>query len=179
MEETMICLGGQKNLFGMIQFIRTTSEAIITSIKEITRGINKTWGTNNFDMYRYRRNLSFPAFSNCSIDNNAGNGDGANGDLVGTINGYLDWSSTITDDSSNWTVKFTWWTGIKSTTWLLLPRLLAWSISHRGVCSILNHPQDPLCNGQWCIQDSKFNPVQLAYNGGLITIRVCRFLKTR
>ncbi|MEO5675761.1 MAG: T9SS type A sorting domain-containing protein [Chitinophagales bacterium] len=69
-------------------------------------GDGKTWNTESqFDMYRYRKNLSFPAFSNCSIDNNPGNGNASSGDQVGCINGYLDWNSSITDESANWIVK--------------------------------------------------------------------------
>ncbi len=56
-------------------------------------------------MYRYRTNLSFPAFSNCSADWNPGNGQAMDGDSVGTINGYLDFDPAITDDPVRWIVR--------------------------------------------------------------------------
>ena len=34
---------------------------------------------------------TIPAFSNCSLDNNPGNGDPADGDYYGQINGWLLW----------------------------------------------------------------------------------------
>jgi hypothetical protein len=37
---------------------------------------------------------SIPAFSNCSLDNNPGNGDPADGDSCGQMNGYLIWDNT-------------------------------------------------------------------------------------
>jgi len=51
---------------------------------------------------RYRTNLSYPAFSNCSFNNNPGNGGTTNGDSIGTINGYMDWLDDIVDSSDNW-----------------------------------------------------------------------------
>jgi hypothetical protein len=40
---------------------------------------------------RMRWDVSLPAFSNCSLDNNPGNGDPADGDYYGCINGWLLW----------------------------------------------------------------------------------------
>ena len=40
-------------------------------------------------------NLSYPAFSNFSIDDDPGNGDPADGDLAGFINRGLDWSGIV------------------------------------------------------------------------------------
>ena len=43
----------------------------------------------NFSFFtRYRTNLSYPAFSNCSTNNNPGNGSPSSGDSIGTINGF-------------------------------------------------------------------------------------------
>ena len=61
----------------------------------------------NFDpqyLYRFRSTLSFPAFSNCSIDNVVGDGTAASGDSVGTINGYLDWDPNVSDSTAGWAV---------------------------------------------------------------------------
>jgi hypothetical protein len=53
---------------------------------------------------RYRTNLSYPAFSNCNLNNNPGDGDPANGDPIGTINGHLDWNDDIVDTTNRWEV---------------------------------------------------------------------------
>ncbi len=46
---------------------------------------------------------SVPAFSNCSLDGNPGNGDPADGDPSGTINGYLLWEyEGIVDTPTRW-----------------------------------------------------------------------------
>ncbi|MBI1796986.1 MAG: T9SS type A sorting domain-containing protein [Candidatus Eisenbacteria bacterium] len=55
-------------------------------------------------IYRYRSDRSFPALSNCSADNNAGNGMATSGDSVGTINGYVEWDPTVIDDANRWQV---------------------------------------------------------------------------
>jgi hypothetical protein len=53
---------------------------------------------SNFSFFtRYRTNLSYPAFSNCSLDDNPGSGVSTDGDSIGTINGYLDWKDNIVD----------------------------------------------------------------------------------
>ncbi len=46
--------------------------------------------------------LSVPAFSDCSLDNNPGNGDPADGDYYGQINGYLAWASDVVDERGRW-----------------------------------------------------------------------------
>ncbi len=59
----------------------------------------------NFSFFsRYRTNLSYPAFSNCSLNNSPGNGDPSNGDPVGTINGHLDWNDNIVDVANRWEI---------------------------------------------------------------------------
>jgi hypothetical protein len=55
-------------------------------------------------LYRYRSDRSFPALSNCSADNNPGNGMACDGDSVGTINGFVEWDSTVVDDATRWQV---------------------------------------------------------------------------
>jgi hypothetical protein len=68
-------------------------------------GNGKTWEINNFDLYRYRKNLSFPAFSNCSLNEDYGTGNGAVGPEFGTVNGSLDWKNEVYEDTSNWVSK--------------------------------------------------------------------------
>jgi len=59
---------------------------------EVSRGLNQM-----------RWDVSIPAFGNCSLDNNPGNGDPADGDFYGQINGWLLWSDTDqTDAKDKW-----------------------------------------------------------------------------
>jgi hypothetical protein len=55
-------------------------------------------------LYRFRSDLSWPAFSNGSLDGDPGNGWPASGDTVGTMNGYLDWDPAVTDSVTSWQV---------------------------------------------------------------------------
>src|SRR6185436_4917970 len=52
------------------------------------------------DFYRFAKNISYPAFSNCSINQDPGNGVPTNGDPYGAINGYLDWNDDNISDKS-------------------------------------------------------------------------------
>jgi predicted esterase len=66
---------------------------------------NSPWRTQfpNLSFFtRYRTDASYPAFSNCSINNNPGDGNRYDGDSVGTINGYLDWDDDIVDSINRW-----------------------------------------------------------------------------
>ncbi len=53
-------------------------------------------------LYRFRTNLSFPALSNASVDNDPGDGTAASGDTVGTINGHLEWDTAVVDEPQHW-----------------------------------------------------------------------------
>ncbi len=55
-------------------------------------------------LYRFRRDRSFPALSRCSADHDPGDGDPASGDSVGTINGFVEWDTTIVDQPTKWQV---------------------------------------------------------------------------
>lgn len=50
--------------------------------------------------YRFATNKSYPAFQNCSINQDPGNGNATNGDPYGAINGYLDWRDDNIKDKS-------------------------------------------------------------------------------
>ncbi len=55
---------------------------------------------------RYKSDLSYPAFSNCSINQNPGNGTTTNGDPYGALNGYLDWdNNSISDETCSYSIK--------------------------------------------------------------------------
>jgi len=53
----------------------------------------------------YRRDLSYPALTGLSIDDDPGDGDPAVGDTVGTIGGYVGWDlSSVVDDPNSYSV---------------------------------------------------------------------------
>ena len=55
-----------------------------------------------------RLDQSYPAFSNCTIDDDPGSGDPLDGDPVGTISGYLFWDADlITEDATHWSIVLT------------------------------------------------------------------------
>lgn len=68
-------------------------------------GNGKTWGLDNFNLYRYRRNSSYPAFSFCSLNEDYGTGSGLTGADHGSVNGTLDWSDNIIDSTRTWKTK--------------------------------------------------------------------------
>lgn len=53
---------------------------------------------------KFARNRSYPAFARSSLDGNLGNGDPADGDLVGGINLGFDWRG-ISDSPQEWSVE--------------------------------------------------------------------------
>jgi hypothetical protein len=55
-------------------------------------------------LYRFRTNVSFPAFSSCSADGDPGDGIPANGDTIGVINGLVDWDPAVLDAAGQWEV---------------------------------------------------------------------------
>src|SRR5205085_10449316 len=68
-------------------------------------GNGRTWENIDFNCFRFSKIISYPAFFDCSLNGNPGTGDGANGDPYGSINGYLQWSDSIVDASSEWKIK--------------------------------------------------------------------------
>ncbi|QDU27082.1 hypothetical protein ETAA8_21660 [Anatilimnocola aggregata] len=54
---------------------------------------------------KFRKNESFPAFGNSSIDQQMGDGDPAAGELVGGINLGFHWGQ-IVDETGRWSVRF-------------------------------------------------------------------------
>jgi len=67
-------------------------------------GGSKAWNIGP-SYTRYGTNISYPAFANCSANNNPGNGYINSGDSVGTINGMLDWKDQIVDSATAWQIK--------------------------------------------------------------------------
>lgn len=56
------------------------------------------------ELFRYRLDRSWPAFSNASCNSYPGTGEAATGDSIGSINGYLDWDTTLVDFDDRWEV---------------------------------------------------------------------------
>lgn len=55
-------------------------------------------------LYRFRSDLSWPAFSNCSANGDPGTGDAVSGDSLGTLNGAMDWDAAVSDSVASWRV---------------------------------------------------------------------------
>ncbi len=53
-------------------------------------------------MHAFRLDRSFSALSRCSADGDMGDGSLATGDTMGTINGFLDWDTTMVDLPDRW-----------------------------------------------------------------------------
>lgn len=56
-----------------------------------------------FQISRFRRNESYPAISNLTANNNPGNGDRKDGDLIGMMNAGFDWEK-IVDTPTRWEI---------------------------------------------------------------------------
>ena len=67
-------------------------------------GKNFTTDETTPDFFRYQTTKSYPAFSNCTINQNPGNGDKNSGAPWGGINSYLDFNDNITDQKCNYSV---------------------------------------------------------------------------
>src|SRR5439155_6239717 len=70
-------------------------------------------------LYRFRSDLSWPAFSRCSADADPGDGTPAMGDTLGTINGFMEWDPGVTETPTSWGV--TLLTRPVTTLWGTLP----------------------------------------------------------
>ena len=57
-----------------------------------------------FPSKRFALNLSYPAFANSSIDNNMGNGDPKDGDMIGGINLGFKWDDPV-ETETKWVVE--------------------------------------------------------------------------
>ena len=67
---------------------------------------NFTDGEASINFDRFYTNRSYPAFSNCSINQDWGNGLPLSGDPYGAWNGYLDWDdASITDQANSYSIR--------------------------------------------------------------------------
>ncbi|MFN8587851.1 MAG: hypothetical protein U0704_08595 [Candidatus Eisenbacteria bacterium] len=55
-------------------------------------------------LWRWSTNMSYPALSNCSADDDPGDGHEQSGDSLGTINGHVEWDSLLVDKPDGWAV---------------------------------------------------------------------------
>lgn len=58
-------------------------------------------------LYRFRTDLSFPALSHCSADNDPGDGTVARGDSIGCVNGFVEWDTLFVDQADSWQTTLT------------------------------------------------------------------------
>lgn len=73
---------------------------------ERTHAGNGAWDPSRtpWILQRYRRNLSYPAFSDGNLNSDAGDGSPGSGAAVGTINGHYDWDPELVDRPDLWAV---------------------------------------------------------------------------
>jgi len=58
------------------------------------------------DYLRFYTNMSYPAFTYCTINQDPGDGDSNDGDPYGAWNGYLDWDpNSVSDQTCTYTIK--------------------------------------------------------------------------
>ncbi|MBA2407875.1 MAG: T9SS type A sorting domain-containing protein [Chitinophagales bacterium] len=133
-------------------------------------GEGGSWGDNNFDYFRYKKNVSYPAFANCTANEDYGDGHATDGAPFGSINGFLDYKADPEEDATHWKTTLFLRDLILNTEELykapnscnadITPRrlqqfnpavgdALIWTVTHKGLV----------------IQSGTFT-----YNGGLITI---------
>jgi len=55
-------------------------------------------------LFRFTTKRSFPALSNCSADDDPGDGTATSGDSIGTVNGFVEWDTSLVDLPECWTV---------------------------------------------------------------------------
>ncbi|MCY7410462.1 MAG: T9SS type A sorting domain-containing protein, partial [Chitinophagales bacterium] len=60
------------------------------------------WNKEGFDLFRFNKKISYPAFSNCSINEDYGEGNDTTGAAYGSVNGMLDWVNEIADSTFKW-----------------------------------------------------------------------------
>ena len=70
-------------------------------------------------LYRFRSDLSWPAFSRCSANGDPGAFTAITGDSIGTVNGYMDWDPAVIDSTMLW--QATLKTRDLTTLWGILP----------------------------------------------------------
>ncbi|MDW8392841.1 MAG: MopE-related protein [Chitinophagales bacterium] len=68
-------------------------------------GEGRSWNALPFEPERYATNISYPAFSYCSANENPGVGNNVSGDSVGSVNGYLNWADPDADQPDLWKIR--------------------------------------------------------------------------
>ncbi|MBA2421842.1 MAG: T9SS type A sorting domain-containing protein [Chitinophagales bacterium] len=133
-------------------------------------GENGTWGDNNFDYLRYRKNVSYPAFSNCTANEDYGNGHAGDGAAFGSINGFLDYKNDPEDEPSYWKVTlFLRDLVLKSGEIYEAPKSCEADVTPRGLQQF--HPAEgDLLNWTVTYKGQIIQSGTITYNGGLVTI---------
>ena len=132
-------------------------------------GNNKTWGDNNFDMFRYRKDLSYPAISNCSLNEDFGDGNGNTGDAYGTLNGAVDWKNQLTETSQIWESKIFVRNLSKLSGTKVYPDSCVANVTPRRLQKFKPSPGETLT---WTVKHKNqvIQSGSLIYDGGIITI---------
>ncbi|MDW8393129.1 MAG: hypothetical protein RMK52_02685 [Chitinophagales bacterium] len=122
--------------------------------------------------YSLANNIPYPAFSNCSINQNPGNGNPNDGDPYGAINGYLDWTrDNVTDATCE--ITFRLFVRDLYVGGVLAPNQYTTCTADVTVRRARNFKPQPGQLIKWKNFDSSNTQIQsgsFVYNGGLLTI---------
>jgi len=144
--------------------------------------VNSAWVPMQIvrNLYRYRTNRSYPAFSNASSDHDPGDGNLASGDSVGTLNGALDWDTTLVDTPTAWRARLL--TRSLTTTWggFAAPETVTVDVTPRRLQAFAVAPGDPIAYRVERASDAALlqSGVVVADSLGLVTVPGVRVLRT-
>lgn len=80
----------------------------LAALRDARQPFCASWGGEHFrrevrEVYNSPLDKTLPAFSNCSLDNNPGNGDVDDGDPWGCMNGWIAWDyADVVDEKDRW-----------------------------------------------------------------------------
>jgi hypothetical protein len=141
-------------------------------------GDGSTWNAEDvFDLFRYRKDLSYPAFSNCSLNEDWGNGDGNTGEDFGSVNGSLDWVNEVSDEINEWEAQlFIRDLQTKTGAWVIYPSSCTADITLRRTQYFNPKPGD---NINWSIHHNgiEIQSGSQIFAGGLVTIHYATIFK--
>jgi pimeloyl-ACP methyl ester carboxylesterase len=119
----------------------------VRAMNDARRGIVSGWGPGvhnlafedrpvferKFDIYKLAKNVSYPAFSNSSMNDDPGNGDAANGAPMGQMDGGYDWK-ILSDEKNLWSAEIKTYDDVKTVaTTDITPRRLQKLIVKKGI----------------------------------------------
>ena len=121
--------------------------AFVRAMNDARRGFVSGWGPGvhnlafedrpvferKFDIYKLAKNVSYPAFSNSSMNDDPGNGDEANGAPMGQMDGGYDWK-ILSDEKTLWSAEIRTYDDVRTIAVTdITPRRLQKMIVKKGI----------------------------------------------